>query len=117
MIRLLGLTITDTKPMVFALKQIFGIGYKRSIYILKKLNIDPSIYPNDLLITDKEKLENELTDIEKTISISLKRNLINNKKDHIKIKSFKGFRYKRGLPVRGQRTKTNSQTSRKFVIN
>jgi len=117
MIRLLGLTIKETKPLVIGLKEIFGIGFRRSSYILKKLNIDPLIFPTDLLIKDKELLENELTNVEKTISIGLKRSLLNNKKDHIKIKSFKGYRYKRGLPVRGQRTKTNGQTSRKFLVN
>lgn len=114
MIYLLETKLPDNKPVFIALTSIYGIGLQTSKLICKKLGLSFNLKLRDL---NKEQtvellklidflnlpLNNELKKI-KTLSF---KNLIN-------IKSYRGLRRSRGLPVRGQRTHTNAKSSKKF---
>jgi|TARA_B110000091_G_scaffold209169_1_gene249915 small subunit ribosomal protein S13 len=113
MVRILGNNLSNKKKIYIALTAIYGIGIKTSHNILERLQIDPNIKVSDLndenisairdiLETDEFKLEG---DLKRLISLNIKR--------LIEISSVRGRRHLKGLPVRGQRTRTNNRTSRK----
>lgn len=113
MVRILGNNLSNKKKIYIALTSIYGIGIPTSKKILKDLNIDPDIKVSDLtegniselrelLETDQFKLEG---DLKRLISLNIKR--------LIDINSVRGRRHIKGLPVRGQRTRTNNRTSRR----
>ena len=113
MVRILGNNLSNKKKIYIALTTIYGIGIPTSKKILEKLNIDSNLKVSDLsesniaslrdiLETDEFKLEG---DLKRLISLNIKR--------LIDINSFRGRRHLKGLPVRGQRTRTNNRTSRR----
>lgn len=113
MVRILGNNLSNKKKIYIALTSIYGIGIPTSRRILGELNIDPDIKVSDLtegnvselrelLETDQFKLEG---DLKRLISLNIKR--------LIDINSVRGRRHIKGLPVRGQRTRTNNRTSRR----
>ena len=112
MVRILGNNLSNKKKLYIALTAIYGIGITTSKSILEQLNIDPNIKAPDLsdqdiaglrelLETDQFKLEG---DLKRIISLNIKR--------LIEINSVRGRKHLKGLPVRGQRTRTNNRTSR-----
>ncbi len=110
-IRISGVTLQDKKRILFALTDIYGIGRSASAKILHTLKIDPTIFTRDL--TDKE--EQALREyIEKNIRVEgeLRRDVSMHIKHHRDIGTYRGIRHAKHLPVRGQRTKTNSRTVR-----
>jgi small subunit ribosomal protein S13 len=108
--RILGITIPNNKHLDIGLTSLYGIGLSRSRMILKETNIDPKIKA-DVLTVDQE---NAIRKVIETMSIEgvLKREIASNVKRLKDIKSYRGVRHMRRLPVRGQRTKTNSRTVR-----
>jgi small subunit ribosomal protein S13 len=113
MVRLLGNNLSNKKKIYIALTCIYGIGISSSLNILSRLDIDPNIKVADLseenvsslrdiLETDEFKLEG---DLKRLVSLNIKR--------LIDINSVRGRRHLKGLPVRGQRTRTNNRTSRR----
>lgn len=108
--RILGITIPDTKRLDVALTVLYGVGRSRASLILNKAKIDPSIKAKDLNVDQ----ENEIRKIIESFTIEgdLKREVASNVKRHKDIKTYRGSRHARKLPVRGQRTKTNSRTVR-----
>jgi small subunit ribosomal protein S13 len=108
--RILGITLPENKRIEFALTALYGIGHSRSLYILHKAKLDPAIKPKDLSVDQ----ENTLRKIIESFRIEgdLKREVASNIKRLKDIKCYKGMRHSRRLPVRGQRTKTNSRTVR-----
>ncbi len=108
--RILGITLPDNKRMEIALTAIYGIGRSRANYILTTAKVNPSMKPKDLSIDQ----ENALRKIIESFKIEgdLKREVGANIKRLKDIKSYRGNRHARKLPVRGQRTKTNSRTVR-----
>jgi small subunit ribosomal protein S13 len=113
MVRILGNNLSNKKKIYIALTCIYGIGIPTAKKILMQLNIDPNIKVSeltelnvsalrDILETDEFKLEG---DLKRLISLNIKR--------LIDINSFRGRRHLKGLPVRGQRTRTNNRTSRR----
>lgn len=109
--RIAGVTLPQNKRVVVALTYIFGIGLSLSNKILQQAQIDPDRQTNTL--TEKE--VNTLRDIiEKKYQVEgeLKREILMNIKRLKEISTYHGQRYARNLPVRGQRTKTNSRTVR-----
>ena len=109
--RISGITVPDNKKVEFALRYIYGVGSKRSVEILAATKIDPNKRAKDLDATEVNKIKDY---IEKNFKIEgelrqvIKQN-INLLKD---MGSYRGARHQRRLPVRGQRTKTNSRTVR-----
>lgn len=109
MARLAGVDIPRDKRVVIALTYIYGIGRTRSIEILKATSIDESIRVKDL--TDDQLVA--LRDyIEGTYKVEgdLRREVAADIRRKVEIGSYEGLRHRRGLPVRGQRTKTNART-------
>lgn len=110
-IRISGVTLQDKKHILFALTDIYGIGRPMAAKILQELGIDPEVATREL--TDKE--EQALREhIEKNMRVEgeLRREISMNIKRHKDIGSYRGIRHAKRLPVRGQRTKTNSRTVR-----
>jgi small subunit ribosomal protein S13 len=108
--RILGITIPNNKHLDIGLTCLYGIGISRAKSILKKANIDPNI-KSDALTVDQE---NAIRKIIETLPIEgvLKREIATNVKRLKDIKTYRGIRHMRRLPVNGQRTKTNSRTVR-----
>ncbi|MCE9643582.1 MAG: 30S ribosomal protein S13 [Candidatus Andersenbacteria bacterium] len=110
-IRISGVTLQDKKHILFAITDIYGIGRPMAAKILQELGIDPQVATREL--TEKE--EHALRDyIEKNMKVEgeLRREVSMNIKRHKDIGSYRGIRHAKRLPVRGQRTKTNSRTVR-----
>ncbi len=109
MARLAGVDIPRDKRVVIALTYIYGIGRTRSNEILKATEIDENIRVKDL--TDDQLIA--LRDhIEGTYKVEgdLRREVAADIRRKVEIGSYEGIRHRRGLPVRGQRTKTNART-------
>ena len=109
MARLAGVDLPRDKRMEIALTYIFGIGRTRSLEILSRTGIDPNQRTKDL--TD-EQLTVLRDDIEGNYKVEgdLRREIQGDIRRKIEIGSYQGLRHRRGLPVRGQRTKTNART-------
>lgn len=110
MARIAGVTLPN-KRIEIALTYIHGIGRVRSSEILDKVKVDPSVRVNDLSDDQVHKLREE---IEKRYRVEgeLRRETSASIKRLKEIKSYRGLRHAYSLPVRGQRTKTNSRTVR-----
>ena len=108
--RILGITIPNNKHLDIALTSLYGIGISRSRKILDQAGIDRNIKADTLNIDQ----ENAIRKIIETMSIegTLKREVASNIKRLKDIKAYRGVRHMRRLPVKGQRTKTNSRTIR-----
>ena len=108
--RIAGVTIPDDKQLVFALPQIYGIGPTRAKDILAKAKIDPSKKGKDLS-ADEEQTVRSLAE-GYLIEGELRREIAQNVKRLKDIGAHRGTRHARRLPVKNQRTKTNSHTVR-----
>jgi len=108
--RILGITIPNNKHLDVALTCLYGIGISRARKILDEAGVDRNIKSDDL----NTEQENAIRKIVETMTIegSLKREIASNIKRLKDIKSYRGVRHMRRLPVRGQRSKTNSRTIR-----
>ena len=110
MARLVGVDLPRNKRMEIALTYIYGIGPTRSKKILAATGISPDLRTDDLTDEDIKLLRNELANYH--IEGDLRREITMNIKRLQEINSYRGVRHKRGLPCRGQRTKTNARTRR-----
>ena len=110
MVRLVGVDLPPNKRVDVGLTYIYGIGDKLSREILAKSGIDPSVKVKDLkdqhvlALRDAIKDYHLEGDLRKDVSLDIKRLM--------EIGAYRGVRHRRGLPVRGQRTKTNARTKR-----
>ncbi|MEA3344365.1 MAG: 30S ribosomal protein S13 [Patescibacteria group bacterium] len=111
MIRIAGINIPEQKQIEVALTYIFGIGLFSSREILKEAGVNPVERASKLKPEEVNKLREIIENKYKTEG-DLRRNIILNIKRLKDINSYKGLRSSKGLPVRGQRTKTNSRTVR-----
>ena len=109
MARISGVDIPNSKRVEIALTYIYGIGLKSSRDILAKTGINPDIRAKDLTEDDIAKLRDEIENFY-TVEGDLRRDVAMNIKRKIEINCFCGIRHRKGLPVRGQRTKTNART-------
>jgi len=109
MARLAGVDIPRDKRVVIALTYIYGVGRTRAVETLEATGIDQSIRVKDL--TD-EQLVALRDHIEGTFKVEgdLRREVAADIRRKVEIGSYEGIRHRRGLPVRGQRTKTNART-------
>ncbi len=108
--RILGINIPNNKHLDIGLTSLYGIGLSRARMILKEVGIDKNL-KGDVLTVDQE---NSIRKVIETMSIegALKREISANIKRLKDIKSYRGVRHMKRLPVNGQRTKTNSRTVR-----
>ena len=109
--RLLNVQIPDSKRAVIGLTYIKGIGLSRSKLICGKLDIDENIYMHQLTKTQLSSITNYIRKHYK-IASKIDSDITANVRKLIKISSYKGIRHFKGLPLRGQRTKTNARTVR-----
>ena len=109
MARISGVDIPNQKRVEIALTYIYGIGLKSSQDILAKTGIDPDKRAMDLTEDEISKLRDEIENNYK-VEGELRRETALNIKRLVEIKCYRGIRHRRGLPVRGQRTKTNART-------
>ena len=109
MARIAGIALPRDKRIEIGLTYIYGIGRKSAQDILAKANIDPDIRVKDLTEAQESALR-EVIDKEYTIEGDLRREVAMNIKRLTEIGCYRGVRHRRGLPVRGQRTKTNART-------
>ena len=109
MARIAGVDIPNNKRVDIALTYIYGIGRKSATDILTKTGIDPAIRAKDLTEEDNAKLRDEIENFY-TVEGDLRREVAMNIKNMVEINCYRGVRHRKGLPVRGQRTKTNART-------
>ena len=108
--RIAGVTIPDNKQLAYSLPLIFGIGPSRARDILKQVGVPSDKKGSEITSDDEQKIRSLAEGF--TIEGELRREIGQNIKRLKDIKSIRGDRHTRGLPVRGQRTKTNSRTRR-----
>ncbi len=109
MARIAGIDLPRDKRVEIGLTYIFGIGLKSSQTILKDTGINPDTRVRDLT-PDEETLIREYVDKHFDVEGDLRRNVALNVKRLVEIGCYRGIRHRKGLPVRGQRTKTNART-------
>jgi small subunit ribosomal protein S13 len=111
MARLLGLVLPDSARIEYALTLIYGVGWHKSRLILSSVKVDGSTRVRDLTEDDVKKIASE---IEKTMTVEgdLREDIAENIKRAKEVTSYRGIRHMRGLPVRGQRTRSNARTRR-----
>ncbi len=112
MVRILGYTLSPKKPIYIALTVIYGIGLSRAKFILEKLNINKNYKVCEISEFDLRKVNNYLENSIFKLEGDLKKFEYSSIKSLIDVNSFRGKRHLKGLPCRGQRTKTNSRSSR-----
>lgn len=109
MARIAGVNIPTNKRVIIALTYIHGIGRTQAVNIAKKLGIDESRRVQDL--TDAEILQlRETIDADHVVEGDLRRQTAMNIKRLMDLACYRGLRHRKGLPVRGQRTRTNART-------
>ncbi len=109
--RLLGVNIPDNKPIVISLGYIYGIGRRTAGIVLKEAKLDPQIRAKTLT-SEQLNILQEVIKKHYRVEGDLKRDVMMNIKRLKDIMCWRGMRHMRGLPVRGQRTKTNNRTVR-----
>ncbi len=109
MARISGVDIPNSKRVEIALTYIYGIGPKSAKDILAVTGIDPDKRAKDLTEDDIAKLRDEI-ESHYTVEGELRREVALNIKRLVEINCYRGIRHRKGLPVRGQRTKTNART-------
>ncbi len=111
MVRISGINMNLNKHIIIALRDIYGIGNYKASVLCKELKLNPCIKVKDLDTNTLSLLQNNINklrvegDLRRYVGMNIKR-----LKD---IKSYKGIRHKLGLPVNGQRTRTNAMTRKK----
>ena len=108
MARIAGINVPVHKHILIALKSIYGIGPTRARSICEAVNIDPAKKVKDLIETELEAIRAAVSKY--MIEGDLRRDISMNIKRLMDLGCYRGIRHRRGLPVRGQRTKTNART-------
>lgn len=108
MARIAGINVPDQKIAVIALQSIYGIGPTRASEILANAGVEESAKLKDLDESVVDKIRAEVAKF--TVEGDLRREISMNIKRLIDLGTYRGLRHRKGLPVRGQRTKTNART-------
>ena len=108
MARIAGINIPLNKRAEIGLTYIYGVGRSTSNEILRKTNIEPDRKVRDLTEDEVARLREAIDDL--TVEGDLRRERSQNIKRLMEIGCYRGLRHRRGLPVRGQKTKTNART-------
>lgn len=108
MARIAGINIPTNKHVGIALTSIYGIGRPVASKICSECNVTPSIKVKDLTEDQIESIRSEISKYE--VEGDLRRQVSMNIKRLMDLGCFRGLRHRRGLPLRGQRTKTNART-------
>ena len=108
--RILGIDLPKEKRIDISLMYLFGVGRSLSNRILKEVNIDPNKRAKDLTEDEVMRITNTIQKAGFRVEGDLRRDISQNIKRLMDIGSWRGSRHKKGLPARGQRTRTNSRT-------
>ncbi|HEY8172522.1 MAG TPA: 30S ribosomal protein S13 [Dehalococcoidia bacterium] len=111
MARIAGVDIPRDKRVDISLRYIFGIGPSIASRIVSQTQVNPSTKVRDLTDEEVNRIR-EVIDKEHTVEGDLRREVRQNIQRLIEINCYRGIRHRRGLPVRGQRTRTNARTKR-----
>ena len=109
MARIAGVDIPNNKRVEIALTYIYGIGLKTSKDILAKTGVNPDTRAKDLTENEIARLRDEI-EANYQVEGDLRREVALNIKRLVEVNCYRGTRHRKGLPVRGQRTKTNART-------
>ncbi|NOQ76868.1 MAG: 30S ribosomal protein S13 [Methylococcaceae bacterium] len=108
MARIAGINVADHKHAEIALTAIYGVGRQTARDICKQVNIEPAVKIKELSEEQLESIRKVLTAM--TVEGDLRREVSMNIKRLMDLGCYRGIRHRRGLPLRGQRTKTNART-------
>ena len=112
MVRISGVVLLAKKHIVIAIRSIYGIGKVNSFYVCRIANISPYVKVEDLDDEYISAIHKVLSDFD--VEGNLRRRVAMNIKRLKDIKSYRGLRHKLNLPVRGQKTKTNAKTRKRY---
>jgi small subunit ribosomal protein S13 len=119
MARIAGVDLPREKRVEIGLTYIYGIGHSSAVRILKDAGVNPDVRCKDLTDEEVAKIR-DVIDRSQTVEGDLRREIALNIKRLMEIGCYRGIRHRKGLPVRGQKTKTNARTRkgpRKTVAN
>lgn len=108
--RILGITLPENKRIEIGLTAIYGIGRSLAHKILDQVKVPYGLRPKDISTTKESEIRKIIEELK--VEGDLRREISSNIKRLKDIKSYRGLRHSKALPVRGQRTKTNSRTRR-----
>ena len=108
--RILGIDLPKEKRIEISLTYLYGIGRVASNKLLREINIEPGKRAKDLSEEEIARITNALQKGDLRVEGDLRRDIAQNIKRLMDIGSWRGSRHKKGLPVRGQRTRTNART-------
>ncbi len=108
MARIVGVNIPEQKHVVVSLTSIYGIGRTRAAQICRQSNVDPTTKVRTLTEDQVERLREQVGKF--VVEGDLRREVAMNIKRLMDLGCYRGLRHRRGLPVRGQRTRTNART-------
>ncbi|CAI8908412.1 30S ribosomal protein S13 [Methylocaldum szegediense] len=108
MARIAGVNIPDHKHLVISLTAIYGIGRSRAALICQNAGVNPAAKVRELADSDIERIREEVAKF--VVEGDLRRETAMNIKRLMDLGCYRGLRHRRGLPVRGQRTRTNART-------
>ena len=108
--RILGVDIPNNKKLAYSLRYIYGVGPKRADLVLQETGIDPDMRAKDLNEEQINAIMAKINELNYLVEGDLRRDLAANMKRLQAINCYRGLRHRRGLPTRGQRTKTNART-------
>ena len=110
MARIAGIDLPTEKRVEIGLTYVYGIGRKTANDILAKAGVNPDTRVKDLTDDDEAKIRDAIEQLGVAVEGDLRREVALNIKRLVEINCFRGTRHRKGLPVRGQRTKTNART-------
>lgn len=110
MARIAGVDIPRNKKVAYSLRYVYGIGYSQAINICDKAGVKLDTRVQDLKEKEVMDIRKAITELEIKVEGELRSEVAMNVKRLKDIGSYRGFRHRRGLPVNGQRTKTNART-------
>ena len=110
MARIAGIDLPKEKRVEIGLTYVYGIGRKTANDILAKAGVNPDPRVKDLTDDDEAKIRDAIEQLGVAVEGDLRREVALNIKRLVEINCFRGTRHRKGLPVRGQRTKTNART-------
>ena len=112
MARIAGVDIPKDKKVAYSLRYVHGIGLKTALDICEQAKVDPNTRVTDLSSNQEDEIRKVIVDLKLLIEGELRSENLKNVKRLQDIGSYRGVRHRKSLPVRGQRTKTNSRTRR-----
>lgn len=110
MARIAGIDLPKEKRVEIGLTYVYGIGRKTANDILAKAGVNPDTRVKDLTDDDEAKIRDAIEQLGVAVEGDIRREVALNIKRLVEINCFRGTRHRKGLPVRGQRTKTNART-------